>query len=82
MRVQIPDVPFLRHFLAEILEEIRLIRMVVGASALRMFGIPAGAGNVAHFKAVALNTPEERYGELQSAEALCKLQELAEYAVL
>src|SRR5579864_7678256 len=82
MRVQIPDVPYSGYFHAEIRKEVRLIRMVVGASAVRVLGLRPRAGNVAYLEAISLGLPEEGHGEFKVIEPLRMPQDLGVDAIL
>ena len=66
--MQIPDVLDAGHLFPQPTEEVGLKFMVIGAAAMRVFGVFAGRGKVSHFKALVPDRAEEGYGKFQPLE--------------
>ena len=82
MRVQVPDVPDAGHLLPKPCEEVRLVCMVVRASAVRVFGLLTRTSDMAYFEALSVDFTEEGHGELKVIEPLRVPQDLAVDAIL
>jgi hypothetical protein len=82
VRVQIPDVLDAGHLFPQPIKDVGFKFMVIGAAAMRVFGVSAGRGKVSHFKALVADRAEEGYGKFQPLEFAGKAHDLGIDAVL
>ncbi len=68
MRVQVTEVLDTGYLFPQPAEDVGLKFMVIGAAAMRVFGVCAGRGKVSHFKALVPDRAEEGYGKFQPLE--------------
>ena len=80
--MQIPEVLDAGNFFPQPTEDVGLEFMVIGASAMRVFGVSAGRGKVSHLKALIANRAKECYREFQPLELTGKAHDLGIDAVL
>ncbi len=80
--MQIPEVLDAGHLFPQPIEDVRLEFMVIGAAAMRVFGVPAGRGKVRHLEALVADRAEEGYGKFQPLELAGKAHDLGIDTVL
>src|SRR5205823_1932077 len=66
--VQVPEVLDAGYLFPQPSEDVGLKFMVIGATALRVFGVSAGRGKVSHYKALVPDRAEDGYGKFQPLE--------------
>jgi len=82
MRVQISDVLDAGHLFPQPTEDVGFEFMIIGAAAMRVFGVSAGRGKVSHLKALVADRAKESYREFQPLELTGKAHDLGIDAVL
>ena len=82
MRVQVPEVLDAGYLFPQPTEDVGLKFMVIGAVAMRVFGISARRGKVSNLKAIFPDESEESYGKFQSSELAGEAHDLGINAVL
>ena len=80
--MQVPEVLDAGSLFAQPSEDIGLKFMVIGAAAMRVFGVSTGRGKVGHLKAFVADRTEESYGKFQPFELAGKAHDLGIDAVL
>ena len=80
--MQIPEVLDAGNLFPQPTEYVRLKFMVIGAAAMRVFGVSAGRGKVRHVKTIVADRAEQGYGKLQPLELTREADDLGVDAVL
>ena len=80
--MQVPDILDAGYFFPQPTEDVRLKFMVIGAAAMRVFGVSAGRGKVSHLKALVPHATEEGYCEFQPLELTRERDDLGVNAIL